>query len=144
MTLRPAAVEARLRKLRQVASRLRRLRARGEQAFHADEDRQWVVERGLQLGCEGILDAGNHVLSAAFGRPSETYEAILAGLAAEAVISTELRGELDGLGGFRNVLVHGYLDIDPVLVWEALARAPERFERFATELPAWLSQPTGG
>jgi uncharacterized protein YutE (UPF0331/DUF86 family) len=116
------------------------LRTGGERTFHDDEDRQWVVERGLQLGCEAILDAGNHVLSAAFGRPSETYEAILAGLAAERVISAELRAELEGLAGFRNVLVHGYLDLDPVLVCDALMRAPERFERFATELHAWLAR----
>lgn len=138
MTLRRPAVEARLRRLHQVTRRLRRFRARGSDRIRDDEDLQWLVERGLHLGCEIVLDVGNHVLVGVFGRPSEQYEEILNGLAAEGVITAALRAELSGLDGFRNVLVHGYLDIDLDRVIAALEKAPERFERFATELHDWL------
>jgi uncharacterized protein YutE (UPF0331/DUF86 family) len=97
------------------------------------------VERGLHLGCEIALDVGNHVLAGAFSRTPETYEQILDALAAEAVLSAGLRAELTGLGGFRNVLVHDYLDVDPERVIAALARVPERFETFAAELHRWLA-----
>jgi uncharacterized protein YutE (UPF0331/DUF86 family) len=143
VTLRRPAVDARLRRLHQVTSRLRRYRERGHDAIRADEDLQWLVERGLQLGCEIVLDVGNHVLVGAFGRPSERYEEILSGLAAEHVITPELRAELVGLGGFRNVLVHGYLDVDLERVLDALDHAPERFERFAQELHDWLERAPG-
>lgn len=139
MTLRPRAVEARLRRLHQVAGRLRRYRERGADALRNDEDLQWLMERGLHLGCEILLDVGNHVLASAFSRTPETYEQILDGLAAEAVLSTAVRAELSGIGGFRNVLLHGYLDIDPDRVIAALARAPERFESFAAEIHRWLA-----
>lgn len=139
MTLRPRAVEARLRRLHQVAGRLRRYRARGAEALRQDEDLQWLVERGLHLGCEIVLDVGNHVLASAFSRTPETYEQILDALAAENVLSAALRAELKGLGGFRNVLVHDYLDVDPDRVLATLERAPERFESFAAEIHRWLA-----
>ncbi len=139
MTLRRASVDARLRRLHQVIRRLRRYRERGGDAIRSDEDLQWLVERGLHLGCEIVLDVGNHVLAGSFGRPSERYEEILAGLAAEGVITAELRASLSGLGGFRNVLVHGYLDVDLERVLSSLDEAPERFERFAREIHEWLA-----
>jgi uncharacterized protein YutE (UPF0331/DUF86 family) len=140
VTLRRPAVDARLRRLHVVLRRLRRYRDRGREAIRADEDLQWLVERGLQLGCEIVLDVGNHVLVGSFGRPSERYEEILSGLAAEKVITPELRASLAGLGGFRNVLVHGYLDVDLERVLDALDDAPERFERFAREIHDWLAR----
>src|SRR5262249_2299096 len=131
VTVRRPAVEARLRRLEHVVRRLKRYRARGDDRIRDDEDLQWLVERRLQLACGIVRDVGNHVLVGAFGRPSETYEDILTGLAAERVIDPELRSELAGLGGFRNVLVHDYLDLDIDRVLEALQQGPERFKRFA-------------
>lgn len=139
MTLRPRAIEARLRRLQQVVRRLRRYRDRGADQLRTDEDLQWLVERGLHLGCEIVLDVGNHVLAGAFSRTPETYEQILDGLATEGVLGAGARAELKGLGGFRNVLVHDYLDIDPERVIAALASAPERFEAFAVEVHRWLA-----
>lgn len=139
MTLRRQALEARLRRLQSVIRRLRKLQAIPLDRFRQDEDLQWLAERGLHLGCEIVLDVGNHLLSGAFGRPSETYEQILTGLGREGVLSADLVEEVGGLGGFRNVLVHAYLELDPERVWTILQRAPERFERFAREVAAWLA-----
>lgn len=139
MTLRPRAIEARLRRLHQVVGRLRRYRERGAEQLRSDEDLQWLVERGLHLGCEIVLDVGNHVLASAFSRAPDTYEQILDALAAEGVLSAAVRAELTGLGGFRNVLVHDYLDVDLDRVIAALARAPERFESFAADIHRWLA-----
>lgn len=140
MTIRPVAIEARLRRLEHVVRRLQRYRARGGDRIRDDEDLEWLVERGLHLGCEIVLDVGNHVLVGAFGRSSETYEDILTGLAAEGVIDAGLRSELTGLGGFRNVLVHGYLDVDLDRVLAALETAPERFSRFGRAVYEWLQR----
>jgi uncharacterized protein YutE (UPF0331/DUF86 family) len=132
-------VEARLRRLGEVVARLRRYRDRGPELLRTDPDLQWLVERGLQLGCETVLDVGNHVVASTSSRAPETYEAILDALALEGALSADLRAELKGIGGLRNVLVHDYLDVDTARVIEALDRAPERFERFASEVHAWLA-----
>lgn len=96
-----------------------------------------------RFGCEIDQDVGNHVLVGEFKRPSERYEEILTGLAAEGVITSELRAGLSGLGGLRNLLVHGYMDVDLERVLSILDDAPERFERFAHELHDWLARRAG-
>jgi uncharacterized protein YutE (UPF0331/DUF86 family) len=102
----------------------------------------WVAERGLQLGAEVIFDIGNHVLSAHFGVSPKDYEDIIAQLAAHSVIDEPLRTRLKGLGGFRNVLVHGYLRVDPDRVADYLAKAPADFSDFARQVRDWLVRTT--
>jgi uncharacterized protein YutE (UPF0331/DUF86 family) len=48
-------------------------------------------------------------------RGATEYDGIVKGLAARGVVSAALGKQLQGLGGFRNILVHGYLGIDPDL-----------------------------
>ena len=139
MTLRPRSIDGRLGRLHEVIRRLRRYREHGANSIRADPDLQWLVERGLQLGCEIVLDVGNHILAGAFGRTPESYEQILEALAAEGVVSASLRADMKGLGSFRNVLVHGYIELDPERVLENLDKAPEHFERYATEVHHWIS-----
>lgn len=140
MTLRPRSVEGRLRRLQHVVRRLRHYRALARADIEGNQDLEWALERGLHLGCEILLDVGNHVLAGAFGRTADSYEEILSALADEGVLSAALRQALTGLGGFRNVLVHDYLDLDMDRVFDVLQRAPEQFEAFAAELHAWLAR----
>ncbi len=46
--------------------------------------------------------------------------------------------ELRGLGGFRNVLVHGYLEIDERRVYRSLHEELAGFDDFATEIERFL------
>jgi uncharacterized protein YutE (UPF0331/DUF86 family) len=46
---------------------------------------------------------------------------------------------LKGLGGFRNILVQGYLALDPERVAHALAKAPGDFSEFARAVHQWLA-----
>jgi len=81
---------------------------------------------------------GNHILSAHFGVSAKDYEDIVAQLGAVGVIDPSLRERLKGLGGFRNILVHGYLRVDPDRVREALGAAPGQFADFAAAVRQWL------
>lgn len=54
------------------------------------------------------------------------------------VISRSLYRRLRGAGGFRNVLVHEYLQIDLERVARFLSKAPAVFRAFADELIEWL------
>lgn len=144
MVLRTDAVRARLLKLEEVISRLEDVaRASGTSPTATFRD-AWAAERGLQLGAEIVLDIGNHVLSAHFGVSAEDHEDVIAQLERSGVISRELRQRLKGLGGFRNILVHDYLRLDPDRVTEQLKRAPSDFSAFAAALRTWLdSLPVG-
>ncbi|RMH18250.1 MAG: DUF86 domain-containing protein [Acidobacteria bacterium] len=139
MVLKPDSIVARLLKLEEVISGLEELRAEHRAGLPRNLRDLWSIERGLQLGAEILLDVGNHVLSASFGITAEDYEDILEQLARRRVIGAELYGRLKGLGGFRNVLVHMYLRIDPERVAQALDTAPELFTAFAAAVRAWLA-----
>ena len=135
MVLKPKAVRARLLKLEEVISRLEELHAAGVNQDFRDI---WAVERGLQLAAEVVFDIGNHVLSAHFGVGAEDYEDILEQLSRQDVISDALRGRLKGLGGFRNILVHDYLRLDPEVVTDKLTSSPVDFSEFARAVRLWM------
>jgi uncharacterized protein YutE (UPF0331/DUF86 family) len=131
-------VRARLLKLEEVISRLEDIARAGVAMPSATFRDAWAAERGLQLGAEIVLDVGNHVLSAHFGVSAEDHEDVIAQLERCGVIDHELRERLKGLGGFRNILVHDYLRLDPERVATQLTRAPRDFSDFAAALRVWL------
>lgn len=138
MPLRVDAVEIRLLRLEAVISELVRLAGTDPDRFRTSLSEMWAVERGLQLGAEILLDIGNHILVAQFGVSSQEYRDIFRRLAERKVISQSLAERLGGLAGFRNILVHDYLDLDPERVLENLRRAPKDFSELAREVRDWL------
>jgi uncharacterized protein YutE (UPF0331/DUF86 family) len=137
---RPEALRERLLKLEEVVSRLEEIGPVDSAVLRLSFRDAWAAERGLQIAAEAIFDIGNHVLSAHFGVSSKDYEDIVPQLAAHGVISDELRLRLKGLGGFRNILVHGYLRIDADRVSAHLSSAPEVFSEFAREVRQWMAR----
>lgn len=140
MVLRPEALRERLLKLEEIISRLQEARPTDRGTLRVSFRDAWIVERGLQLGAEVVFDIGNHVLSAHFGVSPKDYEDIIVQLAQHGVIDEALRVRLKGLGGFRNVLVHGYLRVDPDRVADYLAKAPADFSEFARQIREWLAR----
>src|SRR5207245_9353085 len=102
-----------------------------------------AVQPGLQRGAELVPAGGNHILSAHSGVGAQDYEDIIAKLGAHSVIGVSLREELKGLGGFRNILVHGYLRVDLDRVAHFLQVSPSRFSEFARVVRAWLEKTAG-
>jgi uncharacterized protein YutE (UPF0331/DUF86 family) len=137
VVLKPEALRARLLELEEAISRLEELRAQAA-AAETDFRIRWAIERGLLLGSQIIFDVGNHVLSAHFGVAARDYEDILEQLARQGVLPGPVRESLRGLGGFRNLLAHDYLRLDPAEVRRHLEQAPQRFTAFALAVRRWL------
>ena len=137
MVLRSDSVRERLLKLEEAASGLERILAARRPTPDLRDD--WAIERGLQLGAEAVLDIGNHILSAHFGTSARDYEDIITRLGDVGVLPTHLRDRLRGLGGFRNILVHGYLSLDPARVGRFAEHAPADFRAFSVAIRAWLA-----
>jgi uncharacterized protein YutE (UPF0331/DUF86 family) len=139
LVLKPEAVRERLLRLEDVISRLEELGGLDAPRVRENFRDAWAVERGLQLASEIVFDVGNHVLSAHFGKSAQDYEDIIAQLGAVGVISVSTREGLKGLGGFRNILVHGYLRIDLDRVIAHLHDAPARFSAFSRDVRRWMA-----
>lgn len=138
MVFRDDAVWARLQRLEEIVTELSKLAQLGPDVLRNDMARMWSVERGLQLGAEIVFDIGNHFLSALYGVGAQDYRDIVNQLVQRGVVSQELKARLDGLAGFRNILVHDYMRLDPEKVLEALDRAPGDFTAFSGAIRRWM------
>jgi len=67
-------------------------------------ERRWVVERGLQVCIQAVLDIGNHIL-AEKGIAVESYRDILQELGKLSIIPADFSLKIKGMAGLRNILV---------------------------------------
>lgn len=80
--------------------------------FAEDHLRQDAIALNLQRACEQCIDLANHTIKTRkLGLPKETKESFRI-LAENAIISRDLCLRLEGMVGFRNVLVHEYEKLD--------------------------------
>ena len=141
MVLKRESILERLQELDTVLQELSRYRDLPPDTLQSNLSQRWILERGLIAAASLILDAANHILAGHFGVYASTYEESLAALHEKQVISPSLYAEIKGLGGFRNVLVHMYQELDPRQVWESYQKGLITFPRFAQEVLAWLDRP---
>ena len=134
-------VERHLAALRQALAGLRRYAGTSPQTLRTDSDRRWAVERGLQLCAQNALDIASHLGSAA-GRDPATYGSAIDGLVETGVLPPDFAERFRGIAGFRNVLVHGYLDVDLDRVAQMLSEELDDFEQFAGHIERWLHRPS--
>jgi uncharacterized protein YutE (UPF0331/DUF86 family) len=101
------------KKLALVESYVHDLRTLGRlDALPTDIREQRFVLHTLQLATQAALDIAAHIVSDDdLGEP-QTNRDLFGLLARHAWISTELAAKLEDMAGFRNVLVHGYADVD--------------------------------
>jgi uncharacterized protein YutE (UPF0331/DUF86 family) len=90
-----------------------------------------LAERYLHLACECVLDVAHHLIADLGLRQPANYEDAMEVLAEEAVVDRDLAERLKAWMGFRNVLVHFYLDLDHARAYQALREDLGDLERFA-------------
>ena len=112
MTDRPL-IDKRLAVIDTCVADLRRL-ARVDQ-LETDVRERRFVEHTLQIAIQAALDVASHIVSdRRLGEPATNRDLFLL-LERDGCIVPELRGRLADMAGFRNVLVHGYDDVDLML-----------------------------
>lgn len=99
---------------------------------------RWSLERGLLAAANLVIDVANHIAAGHFATHPATYEDGLRLLATRNVVDENTYGSLRGLGGFRNVLAHEYLDIDVEEVIRWRVRILDVLPRWIGEVAAWM------
>ena len=64
-------------------------------------------------------------------------------LADIGVLTTAFAGRFRDVAGFRNVIVHGYLDVDPEIVHQVLNERLHDFGEFAGAVSRYLDEQAG-
>ena len=125
--------------LRQALVNLRRHAGLTVEELRTDSDLRWIVERGLQLTVQNVLDIATH-FAASSGLDAPDYATAIDRLAELSVVSSELAARLRPMAGFRNVLVHGYLDVDLGILQRVLNEHIADLESFADSVEAYIEQ----
>ena len=107
------------------------------QALNADPERRWSVERGLQICAQNTLDVATH-LASTLGLDTSDYASAIDRLVESEVLPAEFGARFRAVAGFRNILVHGYLDVDLEIVADAVNRHLGDFEEFARHVERWI------
>jgi uncharacterized protein YutE (UPF0331/DUF86 family) len=103
----------------------------------ADEVRLGHLKYTFQTAIEACIDAAQHVVAAdGLGTPSSNAQAFRL-LGRAGVLPADVATTLSGAVGFRNVLVHGYADVDDRLVLDNLGQLPA-LRSFVTAMTALL------
>lgn len=132
----PALVAKKLAAIESGLADLRRL-ARPD-LLETDLLQRRFVEHTLQITIQAALDVASHVVSdERLGEP-KTNRDLFALLAQAGWIEAALRDSLARMAGFRNVLVHGYDDVNLGVVRDVLERRLVDLERFAAAVRSRL------
>lgn len=109
------------KKLAVVETSVRELKTLARPAeMRRDVRERRFVEHTLQVAIQAVLDVASHVVSdERLGEP-QTNRELFDLLARAEIISEPLAAHLRDMAGFRNVLVHGYQDVDLAVVESVL------------------------
>lgn len=72
-------------------------------------------------------------------RPGDDKDILLA-LGRHGVVPPELAEGIQGMAGFRDILVHRYFKVDPEKVWRHLAADAADFAAFAVAVRTWMAR----
>ena len=130
-----AFIETCLRELAEVAD--------SERVEHDVRERRFV-EHTLQIAIQAALDIASHIAASdRLGEPSSN-QALFEMLERGGWVTPALGSELRKMAGFRNVLVHGYIAVDPAIVRDVLERRLEDIKAFVASIRQRLDDLSSG
>jgi uncharacterized protein YutE (UPF0331/DUF86 family) len=132
-----AVIRRHLLALDQALQTLRQHQGRPIEVLQSSREERWVVERGLQLCTQNVIDIATH-LAASAGLDVPDYATAIDRLAELDILPVEFAARFRAVAGFRNIVVHGYLDVDLTIVYRLLNERLEDFPEFARRVGRFL------
>jgi uncharacterized protein YutE (UPF0331/DUF86 family) len=130
-----AFIQTCLRELRQLAR---------PNDLWTDIKEQRFVEHTLQLTIQAALDVASHIVSEErLGEPA-TNRDLFDRLARAGWLARDLADRVSNMAGFRNILVHGYADVDLAIVQDVLANHLGDLDAYIAAINARLGQSREG
>ena len=118
--VRPEVIRKRLDKLNEYLTILERMRNYDLDDFLGNPERYASVERFLQLAIETINDMASHVIAQQELGAVNASRDIPRLFQTRGYIDQSLEQQWIRMIGFRNILVHDYLEVNRTIVYEVL------------------------
>lgn len=131
-------IRRRLRKLDEYLDILSNLQEYTFDDFVGDPEHYGSAERFLHLAIEAVNDIGNHIVADDALGVVDSYSDIPSILYQTGIIDKEMRETWIRMIGFRNTLVHDYVDIDHKIVYQVLQSNLEDLETLKRSFAQFL------
>lgn len=131
-------IQLRFERIEEYLEILERYHAYTYDEFHNDPERYGSAERFLQLCIEALNDVGNHVVADLKLGSVDWYAEIPERLEAHGYIDKEIKDVWMRMIGFRNALVHAYMDIDRKMVYDIIQGNLDDIRRLMKTLSRFL------
>ncbi len=96
------------------------------------------VEHTLQVAIQAVIDIASHIVSDdRLGEPTTNRE-LFTLLARGGLLPTELVDPMRRMAGFRNILVHAYTEVDPMVLKDVVVNHVGDLEAFSREIAKLL------
>jgi uncharacterized protein YutE (UPF0331/DUF86 family) len=99
-----------------------------------------AVERSLQLAAQAVVDIATHIISADYNARVEDYRQAIESLGKEGVLPSAFAERLAPIAGFRNILVHEYLAVDPIKLYDMLIHGRTDLQEFGHRVVKYLQR----
>ena len=114
-----------------------------KEKFIDDEALNAAAERHLQVAIQACIDIANHLVSAlGLERPKEETAEVFVTLSKENIIPANFVGTLDKIVGYRNVVVHDYLELDRNITYDNIQYHLLDLSKFAKYIEQFLEKKT--
>lgn len=120
MVIKREVIHKRLNKLDEYLQILYGLQKYSLEEFLSEPEHYASVERFLHMAIESTIDIGSHIVSGLGLGDVNWYSDIAAIMEEKGYISVELREKWIRIVGFRNILVHQYIEVDRKIVYDVL------------------------
>ena len=134
-----SVVRRHLTALREALANLRRHSGATSEMLRADIDLRWTIEHGLQLCAQNAIDIATHLATAA-GLDASDYASAIDRLTHASILPAAFGARFRRIAGFRNVLVHHYIEVDLDVVARVLDENLDDFEGFAQRIERHLDE----
>jgi len=107
-----SGVERRLERLKECLLNLEPLREKRIEDFFSDANLRAIVERNLEVAAQSCIDIGNRIISIEQAEKPQDYYGALIRLGEIGILPMEFAEKFAPIAGFRNILIHDYLEIE--------------------------------
>lgn len=111
---------ARIQRVEELVIVLEGVRQGGKKRLLGDRHTQLETERALQVAIQACIDIGAQLVAERTLPAPDDYRGIFESLEAAGMLDQRLARQLGDAAGLRNILVHGYLDVDLERLWSSL------------------------
>lgn len=106
--------------------------------FKNDPVLKGALERYFQLSAEASIDIGEIIISEKKLKTPLSHREVFDILGSEKIISITLAESFSEIAGFRNILVHDYVEIDSERMYEYLQNNLNDFDKFIKAIAKFL------